>query len=146
MTTKRPIIDDVFGQLVKPKLYSKTVVLWFSFFFSPLVGGILMLINLNRINKLSYGVTIFLASLVFALGTIYAGSLLPYQASSRLMVLLLNLAGANLLSGPVWKNAIGKLEYDRANPWLAFALIVIGYAMIGIGFYVLLIQALDDAP
>ena len=57
-----------------------------------------------------------------------------------------NLAGANLLSGPVWKNAIGKLEYDRANPWLAFALIVIGYAMIGIGFYVLLIQALDDAP
>lgn len=144
MTGKKDILDDVFGQTEKPRLYAKSVILWFSFLFSPLVGGILLLINLSRINKLSLGITIFLASLVFALSNFYAGSLIPYKATSRLMVLIMNLVGANLLSGPVWRNAIGKLEYDRANPWLAFAIIVICYAAVGIAFYALLIRTFSE--
>ena len=143
--SKKIILDDVFGQLTKPRLYNKSVILWFSFFFSPFIGGVLMMINMNRLGRLSYGITIFLASLVFTLGCIYIGSMVPYKASSRFIVLILNLAGANLLSGPVWKNAIGEVEFERANPWLAFALIVIGYAGVGLAFYALLMKTLNDA-
>ena len=138
MSNKKVILDDVFGQTTKPNLYSRAVVLWFSFFFSPLVCGVLMFINLYRLNRSSVGLTIFLASLVYTLGSVYVGSIIPYTASSRLLVLLLNLAGANLLSSPVWKNSIGKIEYNKSNPWLAFAIIVIAYALIGLGLYTLL--------
>ena len=144
MSNQKEILDDVFGPLAKPRLYSKSVVLWFSFLFSPLVGGLLMLINLNRIQKLSLGITIFLASIVFTLGSIYFGYLIPYQNTSRLMLLIMNLVGANLLSGPVWRNAIGKLDYERINPWLTFAIIVICYAALGIALYALLIRSVSE--
>lgn len=88
--------------------------------------------------------TIFLASLVFALANVYAGSFIPYKATSRLMMLLMNLVGANLLSGPVWRNAIGKLAYEKANPWLAFAIVVLCYAAVGMAFYALLTRAFSD--
>ena len=145
MSDRKVILDDVFGQMAKPNLYAKSVILWFSFLFSPLVGGVLMLINLYRINKMSFGITVFLASVVYTLGSLYVGSVIPYTASSRLLVLLLNLAGANLLSGPVWKNAIGKMEYNKANPWLAFALIVIAYALLGLGLYTLMAYTITQS-
>ncbi len=135
------ILDDVFGQVSKPRLYSRATVLWFTFLFSPLVGGALMFINLNRTKRSSLGLTIFLASLIFTLGNIYLGSIIPYRTTSRLLVLMLNLIGANLLSGPVWKNTLGAIQFERANPWFAFAVVLVIYASLGVIFYIFLLRS-----
>ena len=130
MIDTNDIIDDDLAGKPKPVLYSKSVVLWFSFLFSPFIGGILMLINMIRVNRSALGISIFLACLIYSLVEVYIGFLIPYRATGRLVVLILNLAGANILSSPIWKRFIGEMAYDRANPWIAFAIVLVTYFLI----------------
>ena len=135
MTDFNQIIDDDFGTNVTPQLYGKMVILWFSFLFSPLVGGVLMLINLLRLKRSKFAYTVFLASLAYSLATFYLGFVIEYEVSGRLMILILNLVGGNLLSGSVWKNTIGSIKFSASNPWIAFAVVLIIYIGVGLASY-----------
>lgn len=132
MAQNDEVLDDLFGTAPLPTLYAKAPIVWYSFLFSPFVGGVLMCINLWRLNKRGYAILILLATLAFTLGTYYLGVLIVYAATSRLVVLLLNLAGGNALSSPVWKNLIGNNRpYQKANGWIPLIFVLAGYALLG---------------
>jgi hypothetical protein len=143
MVQNEEVIDDLFGTAPLPTLYAKTPIVWYSFLFSPFVGGVLMCINLWRLQKRGHAVLILLASFAFTLGSYYLGVLVVYKASSRLLVLLLNLAGGNALSTPVWRSLIGNRPYQKANAWLPLVFVLIGYALLGVAAYLFLIYSLN---
>jgi hypothetical protein len=142
MSGSEEVLDDLLTSKPVPKLYGKGPVIWYSFLFSPIVGGVLMTINLWRLQKKNTAVLVLLGSLIYSLGVGYFGFTITLDATSRLVVLLLNLMGGNMLGAPVWRNTIGRMRFQRANPWiplffvLAASLVLWLLAFVGLSYFI----------
>ena len=138
MADNEEILDDLDETKPLPKLYSKGPIIWYSFLLSPFVGGVLMAINLWRIDKKNVAILVAIGSLIYSLGIGYFGFIVTYRATSRLLVLMLNLFGGNMLSAPVWRNTIGRMPYRKANPWLPLAFVLLASFLLWAVAYVAL--------
>ena len=99
------------AQAVKPDLYSQTVILAFTIFFSPLFGGIMLAMNVWKVNKKAvWQVILFLV--VF---TAFAGYLSYYiLAPGSFAAILIRIGGALVLSELLWNHLIGKgVAYNK---------------------------------
>ncbi len=142
MAASNEVIDDLFGTGPLPKLYAKGPIIWYSFLFSPFVGGVLLTINLWRLKKKGIALTVLFGALIYSLGVGYVGFMISYPASSRLIVLILNLVGGNILSSPIWRQTIGALPFQKANAWIPLIVVLIVSAALwalvffGLSYYV----------
>ena len=121
------VLDEDLNGLPLYTLYSKNTIIWYAFLFSPFVGGLLMAINLFRVKKQGIALLAILAALVYTLATYFLATIIIYKASGRLLVLLLNLVGGNLITGPLWRLTIGTLPYNKANGWLPLVFVLLVY-------------------
>jgi len=137
MEDAQHVLDEDFSGLSQPKLYGKTPVIWYSFLFTPIVGGALMAINLFRLDKKAAAFLVLLSALLFTIGLLYFTYNLSYQASARLLVLLSNLAAGNVLGTSIWKNQIGQISYKKANPWYPLLFVIAAYVLVGTIFLAL---------
>jgi len=99
------------AQAVKPDLYSQTVILAFTIFFSPLFGGIMLAMNVWKVNKKAVW-QVILFSVVF---TAFAGYLSYYiLAPGSFAAILIRIGGALVLSELLWNHLIGKgVAYNK---------------------------------
>lgn len=130
MQEREPILDEDLDGLPKATLFTKNTIIWYAFLFSPFVGGVLFAINLFRLNKQGTAVLIALATLVYTLATYYISTFIFYRSSGRLLILLLNLVGGNLLTGPTWRLTIGPLPFNKANGWYPLIFVLAAYFVI----------------
>ena len=98
-------------EAVKPDLYSQTVILAFTIFFSPLFGGIMLAMNVWKVNKKAVW-QVILFSVVF---TAFAGYLSYYVlAPGSFAAILIRIGGALVLSELLWNHLIGKgVAYNK---------------------------------
>ncbi len=98
-------------KVVLPVLYSQTVILAFTIFFSPLFGGIMLAMNVWKLNKKAVW-QVILFSVVF---TAFAGYLSYYiLPPGSFAAILIRIAGALILSELLWNQLIGKgVKYDK---------------------------------
>ena len=99
--TQIDLLQDLEGQ---PPLYSKTAVRLFSFFFSSIFGGVLLMQNLKDLKKPNEARTAIFAAIGITLAAIVLPSLLP--ASGNSLSIPINLAGAYILSDVIYKKYI----------------------------------------
>lgn len=123
MTEGEWILDEELAGFPKYKFYGKTPIALYAFIFSPFVGGILMAINLFQLKKLGAAIWVAIISLIVTVGIHFLSRYIPYQASSRLVVLGLNLVAGNILIGPVWRSQIGRTKFRKRNPWYPLLII-----------------------
>ncbi len=99
------------AKVVLPTLYSQTVILAFTIFFSPLFGGIMLAMNVWRVNKKAVW-QVILFSLVF---TTFAGYITYYiLPPGSFAAILIRIGGALILSELLWNHLIGKgYKYDK---------------------------------
>lgn len=117
--------------VVLPVLYSQTAILAFTIFFSPLFGGVLLAMNVWKVNKKAvWQVIVF--SLVF---TAFSGYISYYMAPGSFVAILIPISGALILSELFWNRLIGKqLKYDKRK--IIIPLIIALLIAIPIAFYV----------
>jgi hypothetical protein len=93
----------VFDEKVVP-LYSKSALLGFSLFFSPISAGILLAMNLKRLKKKGiFQVMIF--SIIFS---VFQGYVSMSVEPGSMITILVNIAGALIMSELLWNQFIGK--------------------------------------
>ena len=117
-------IEDKLDFSVKPPIYSKSAVLWFSFFFTPLFGGILLMQNLRDINKTKEATTVLITSLLMtvAIATIQ----ICFNLDSRLVSLGLNFGAAYILSDFFYKKYIPDADdFPKKKVWKPLVIAVI---------------------
>ncbi len=102
------VVQDIVVPL--PVFYSQTVILAFTIFFSPLFGGIMLAMNVWKVNKKSvWQVIVF--SVVF---TAFSGYVSYYMAPGSFVAILIPISGALILSELLWNRFIGKgVAYDK---------------------------------
>jgi len=111
-----------------PVLYSKRAIRFFSILFSTFFGGILLAINLSRLNKKSEIVYVLTFSVLFS----YAAGVLAtrFIEYSSIIAVIMNLLGLFVLELLFWKRIIGDdLKYKPKSVWLPAG---IGLALAGI--------------
>ena len=67
MTNDYPTTNDtgdLLADIVKPPIYSKQAIWGFSFFFTPIFGGVLLMQNLKDIGKNKEGNVVFIISIL----------------------------------------------------------------------------------
>ncbi len=112
-----------------PRLYSRYAIRFFAIIFSTLFGGILLSINLNRLNRKE--------GIFYVIGFSFLYSLLVYQATTlspenaTTITLVLNLIGSMVLEEFFWKKYIGKNFKFRRQP-------ISGALLIGFGVSILI--------
>jgi len=126
------IVDDVKA----PVLYSRFSVRLFAILFSTLFGGILISINLKRLEKRREILFVLGFSLLYSYLVFYASTIYPRNATT--ITLIMNLVGSLLLEEIFWKRYIGKHFKFRKQS-------IGGALLIGIGISVLLIYVMLSA-
>lgn len=118
-------------------IYSKWAILGFSIFFSPLIGGILLMINLRSIGFKRQATSILLFSIVyqFAAATII-GSVMKLPPDINAMALLQNtqfiiyslvaqIIGGGILAEYFYKKYFPADDYKFKSVWRPLAVIFI---------------------
>ncbi|HYW94966.1 MAG TPA: hypothetical protein VE870_05220 [Bacteroidales bacterium] len=107
---------NIVSDLAAPALYSRFAIRFFAIFCSTLVGGILMAINLHRLNKKTELLLVLLFSFMFTLG----GAVLftHYGPKFTNILIITNLIGSAILEELYWNRVIGKsIKYRRKQVW-----------------------------
>lgn len=102
------------------EIYSKWAILGFSIFFSTLIGGILLMINLR---KAGYKQAVYTV-LVFMIGYTLAGSILLGGVGGNLS-LVVNVIGGFILSGYFFPKYFPDNDYYPRPIWGALAISVL---------------------
>jgi hypothetical protein len=84
-------------------LFSQSAILGFSLFFSPISAGILLSLNLKRLQRKGIP-QVMLFALVF---TLFQGYVSMKVQTGGIMNLVVNVAGALIMSELLWKQYIG---------------------------------------
>lgn len=126
---------DVLEDIVKPPIYSKRAIWGFSFFFTPVFGGILLMQNLKSIGKRKEGNTVLIISILVTVAIITA--LTVFDIQSRFFTFLCNFSGAALLTEFFSKKYIPNDEdYDKKPIWKPLIIgILICIALIAIAYW-----------
>ena len=125
---KMNIVDDVNA----PQLYSRKAINIFSVLFSVLFGGILLAINLKKVNNKKAIFPVLIYSVVYTGLMIYILNLIPGKGGSTPFTLALNLLGAIVLYNYFWGKYIGKEFQYRTKPiWkpLIIAIIIFSFLL-----------------
>lgn len=97
-----------------PKIYSNKAIYLFSFLFSPIFGGVLLMQNLRDVGKKEAGFSVLGLSVLF---TIAAIVIVNNQMASQ-MVIICNVAGGFILSNPMYKKHFPNDEdYKKKDVW-----------------------------
>ncbi len=99
-----------------PILYSRFSIRFFAIFCSTFLGGILMAINLHRLNRKMELFLVLLFSFLFTLG----GALLftNYGPKFANILIIFNLVGSLILEELYWNRVIGRhFKYRRRQIW-----------------------------
>jgi len=131
--------EDKLDFEIRPAIYSKSAVLWFSFLMTPVYGGVLLMMSLKTIDKRKEAATAFISSLLMTL-TIYALSFY-YENFTRAITFFLNLLCAFILTDVFYKKHIpDAAEYPKRSVlWpviIAVAIMVILVGMIMLAFWI----------
>jgi hypothetical protein len=122
---KYNIVEDVNA----PLLYSRQVIYTFSCLFSVIFGGILLSVNLKRVNRMD-GIREVLAYSVAYTTTMFV--ILSQFQRNTLLVLLISMAGSFALYNYFWKKYIGLETKYRTRPF--FIPLMIGLVIMAIIF------------
>ncbi|MPL94484.1 hypothetical protein SDC9_40638 [bioreactor metagenome] len=109
---KQNIVTDVNA----PQLYSRRTIYEFSLFFTVLFGGILLSVNLKKVNNEKAILPVLLFSVVYTALEIYITYLFPSAKGS--IFLLINGIGAIVLPNNFWEKHIGIDFLYRTKPFL----------------------------
>lgn len=122
---EEPVLVNETATVKLPTLYSQTAILAFSIFFSPLFGGILLAMNVGKVNKKGVW-QVILFSIVFTAFYVYVASVAP---TDNFFSWLIPFAGALILSEVLWNHFLGKnINYKKrtvAAPLIIGVLITI---------------------
>lgn len=87
-----------------PVLYSQTAILAFTIFFTPLFGGILLAMNVNRVKKsLTWQVVAISLLLTVAVGLVNW-----FIPQNNFLIILVPIAAGFILSEIIWNRFIGR--------------------------------------
>ena len=113
------VIPEQNIQIAIPILYSKGAIRFFTIFFSTLFGGILLAINLNRIQKNAEILYVLAFSFIY---TYLIGIIVTYFPQYiSLIALFMNLLGLVILEKIFWKRMIGDdRKFQRQSIWFTF--------------------------
>ena len=118
-------------------IYSKWAILGFSIFFSPLFGGILLMINLRSVGFKRQGTSVLVFSLVYqVVAAAVIGSVMKLPANANSMVLLQNpqfliyslvaqIIGGGILAEYFYKKYFPADHYKHRSVWRPLAVILI---------------------
>lgn len=130
--------DELQSQEPGVAIYSKWAILGFSIFFSPLVGGILLMLNLRSIGYKKEGNIILLFAIIyFFLSRILLGYLtkmlnFPNQ-NLVVFVLVLDIIGGGILAEYFFKKYFPDNDYEYKSilkPLIVLLLITIPISML----------------
>ena len=94
------------------KLFSQSAILGFSLFFSPISAGILLAMNMKRLQRKGI-VQVIIFAVVF---TLFQGYVSMRLQQGSILTLLINVAGALIMSELMWNQFIGKrIPYQRRS-------------------------------
>lgn len=118
-------------------IYSKWAILLFSIFFSPLIGGILLMINLRSAGykRQGTGIILFAIAYQFTVALVIA-SVMKLPAKTDMMALLQNkqyliyslvaqIIGGGILAEYFFKKYFPNDNYQYKSAWRPLAIIII---------------------
>lgn len=127
-------------------IYSKTAILWFSIFFSPIAGGALLMLNLRSIGYKKEGIQVLLYSIGYKL---LSGVLISYfikfpaidpkNPDIHLLIkpligtLIIDIIGGGILAEYFFRKYFPDDDYERksvARPLLIVILIAIPFSLL----------------
>jgi len=101
----KDISERSFEALALPFLYSKKAIQGFTIFFSTLFGAILLMSNLQKMNKPKARIEVFVFGIVYTIFTIV---LLNYLPKTFFLTLIFNIVGYAILIEYYWNKNLGK--------------------------------------
>jgi uncharacterized protein involved in response to NO len=132
--------DETNGQQPEQQdiaIYSKWAILAFSIFFSPLFGGILLMINLRSVGfkKQATGILLFSIAYVFISAlVVFSVSGIPQNATALVIVqntqyviysLIAQIIGGGILAEYFYKKYFPAEQYRYKSVWRPLAIILI---------------------
>jgi uncharacterized membrane protein YidH (DUF202 family) len=131
---------DKLEDIIKPEIYSKRVIYTFSFLFSSVFGGILLMQNLKDINKKKEATIVLLISILLTVATILITTFL--EIKNNTVGLICNIAGAALLSEYFFKKYFpDETDYPKKKIWKPLIIGIILVAVFILLFFVAQNQA-----
>lgn len=112
--------ENSFEALVSPVLYSKKAIQGFTIFFSTLFGAILLMSNLQKMNKPKARIEVFVFGIVYTIFTII---LLNYLPKTFFLTLIFNIVGYAVLIEYYWNKNLGK-EFKHEKKQIKKPLII----------------------
>ena len=107
---------DLLENIIKPPIYSKKAVWAFSFFFTPIFGGILLSQNLKDIDKKKEANIVLLTSIGLTVAIITM--LVVFDVNNKLITYICNALGASILSKYFFdKYFPDEVDYDKKKIW-----------------------------
>ena len=131
-----PFMDpNITNDPALPRLYSRYAIRFFAILFSPFFAGIMLAINLSRLNKNKYITGLIIFSFAFSLLSFFISGRYPEQMT--IITLIVNLIGSILLEEFFWNRHIGRdFKFQRQNVLPA---LLIGF---GVSFLMLAIMSM----
>ncbi len=121
-----------------PKLYSRRVIYIFSILFTVVTGGILLSINLKRVNRKDVIWIVLGYSIAY---TAISVSILSQFERNTILTLLVSMLGSFALYNYFWKKYIGAETKYQTNPiWIPLVICIgifglLAWAIIATGSY-----------
>ncbi|MDB5151815.1 MAG: hypothetical protein JWR54_566 [Mucilaginibacter sp.] len=119
-------------------IYSKLAVLLFSIFFSPLVGGILLMLNLRSVGYKKQGTTVLLLAIAYqflsSIALNYIAKMMKILPNDPAMlrnpqmiicVFILNLIGGGILAEYFFKKYFPHDDYEHKSIWRALIITIL---------------------
>jgi len=121
-----------------PELYSRRVIYFFSCLFTVITGGILLSINLKRVNRKDVIWLVLGYSIAY---TAISISILSQFERNTVLTLLVSMLGSFALYNYFWKKYIGaETKYQTKPIWIPLGICIgifslLAWAMIATGSY-----------
>ncbi len=108
-------VDKLEG-ILKPMIYSKRAIWGFSFFFTSIFGGILLMQNLKDIEKRKEANLVLVVSILLTVLTVVIISFFNIQ--NRSVSFLCNIGAAGILTEIFYKKYFpDEADYDKKKIW-----------------------------
>jgi len=127
MTIPEDILDDELSGAKIPEMFTPTAIMWYAVLFTPAIGGVLFFSNLLAQKRATLGWLVLIGCALYSTLVIYLTFLIPLTQSRGILLLIFNLVGGNILTVPLWRSIIGKINYQKKNPWKPLAVILAVY-------------------
>ena len=119
----------------KPKLYSKTTIVVFSFFLSTFFGGILYSQNLSETEKKKQITPVLIFCIIW--NVLFFKVAHRFTSNFILTFLLPNIIGGLILSNAFWNSHFKNLSFRTRTIWGPLAVVIVLYGLlIGLNVFI----------